>query len=96
MKTLPWVAVGLVLLLGPLPLEAAFEVRPPPEAIPQKLEVRETPTELRIELPGDVLFDFDKGDIRPELRAANEEVRHEDCGYWRQRAHWNKTREQAA
>jgi hypothetical protein len=24
MKTLPWVAVGLVLLLGPLPLEAAF------------------------------------------------------------------------
>ena len=72
MKTLPWVAVGLVLLLGPRPLEAAFEVRPPPEAIPQKaVEVRETPTELRIELPGDVLFDFDKGDIRPELRAAN-------------------------
>ena len=51
MKTLPWVAVGLVLLLGPLPLEAVFEVRSPPEAIPQKPEVRETPTELRIELP---------------------------------------------
>jgi outer membrane protein OmpA-like peptidoglycan-associated protein len=62
---------GLGHVCGPLPLEAAFEVRPPPEAIPQKLEVRETPTELRIELPGDVLFDFDKGDIRPELRAAN-------------------------
>jgi len=65
MKTLLWVAVGLVLLLGPLPLETAFEVRPPPEAIPQKLEVRETPTELRIELPGDVLFDSIKGIFAP-------------------------------
>jgi len=31
-----------------------------------------------------------------DLRATNEEVRHEDCGYWRQRAHRNKAREQAA
>ena len=29
------------------------------------MEVKETPTELRIELSGDILFDFDKWDIRP-------------------------------
>jgi len=66
-KTLLWVAVGLVLLFGPFQLGAAVEVNPlkvqanppkyeanPPkyEATQPKLEVRETPTELRIELPG--------------------------------------------
>ena len=29
------------------------------------LQVKETDTEIRIELPGDILFDFDKWDIRP-------------------------------
>jgi outer membrane protein OmpA-like peptidoglycan-associated protein len=32
----------------------------------QALEVKETPTEIRIELSADVLFDFDKADIRPD------------------------------
>jgi outer membrane protein OmpA-like peptidoglycan-associated protein len=34
------------------------------------LQVRETPTEIRIELAADVLFDFDKTDIRPDARTA--------------------------
>jgi outer membrane protein OmpA-like peptidoglycan-associated protein len=32
----------------------------------QALDVKETPTEIRIELAADVLFDFDKSDIRPD------------------------------
>jgi outer membrane protein OmpA-like peptidoglycan-associated protein len=32
----------------------------------QALDVKETPTEIRIELAADVLFDFDKADIRPD------------------------------
>lgn len=32
----------------------------------QALAVKETPTEIRIELAADVLFDFDKADIRPD------------------------------
>lgn len=32
----------------------------------QELEVKETETEIKIELSGDVLFDFDKWDIRKE------------------------------
>src|SRR3954454_4188303 len=36
----------------------------------QSLQVRETATETRIELPADILFDFDKSDIRPEAAAA--------------------------
>jgi outer membrane protein OmpA-like peptidoglycan-associated protein len=93
--TLAWLAAGLVLLLGALQLTAAieirplqfeirpppepipqkqFEIRPPPEPIPQKLEVRETPTEVRIELPGDVLFDFDKWDIRPDAEPTLRQV----------------------
>ena len=35
----------------------------------QALEVKETATEIRIEMPADVLFDFDKADIRPEAAA---------------------------
>ena len=31
----------------------------------ESLQVRETETETRIELPADILFDFDKADIRP-------------------------------
>jgi len=33
------------------------------------LEVKETPTEIRIELAADVLFDFDKADILPKAEA---------------------------
>ena len=36
----------------------------------ESLKVRETATETRIELPADILFDFDKADIRPEAAAA--------------------------
>ena len=32
----------------------------------QALAVKETPTEIRIELSADVLFDFDKAEIRPD------------------------------
>jgi outer membrane protein OmpA-like peptidoglycan-associated protein len=35
----------------------------------QALAVKETPTEIRIELSADVLFDFDKADIRPDANA---------------------------
>ena len=35
-----------------------------------ELEVKETATETRIELPADILFDFDKADIRPNAAAA--------------------------
>jgi len=34
------------------------------------LQVKETPTEIRIELAADVLFDFDKADIRPDAHKA--------------------------
>ena len=34
----------------------------------QDLQVKETDTEIRIELPADVLFDFDKADIRPSAQ----------------------------
>ena len=36
----------------------------------QDLEVRETATEIRIELAADVLFDFDKATIKPEAASA--------------------------
>ncbi|MGH6945752.1 MAG: OmpA family protein [Kiloniellales bacterium] len=36
----------------------------------QSLEVKETETEIRIELAADVLFDFDKADIRAEAEEA--------------------------
>ena len=32
----------------------------------RSLEIKETATEIRIEMPADVLFDFDKADIRPD------------------------------
>ncbi|MFM9847353.1 MAG: OmpA family protein [Hyphomicrobiaceae bacterium] len=45
----------------------------------ESLQVRETETETRIELPADILFDFDKADIRasaaPALKQAAEIVR---------------------
>jgi len=36
----------------------------------QNLAVKETATETRIELPADILFDFDKADIRPSAADA--------------------------
>ena len=36
----------------------------------QDLQVKETATEIRIELAADVLFDFDKADIRPQAQQA--------------------------
>jgi outer membrane protein OmpA-like peptidoglycan-associated protein len=45
----------------------------------QSLQIRETPTEVRIELPADILFDFDKFDIRtaaePALKQAADVIR---------------------
>jgi outer membrane protein OmpA-like peptidoglycan-associated protein len=45
----------------------------------QSLQVKETETEIRIELPADILFDFDKADIRlaaaPALKQAAELIR---------------------
>src|SRR3954454_2342795 len=40
----------------------------------QALQVRETATETRIELPADILFDFDKSDIRPTAAEALQQV----------------------
>src|SRR3981189_2358536 len=36
----------------------------------QDLEIKETGQEIRIELAADVLFDFDKADIRPAAQSA--------------------------
>ena len=46
-------------------LDLRFRTEPVAGAI-QALEVKETATEIRIELPADVLFDFDKAEIRPD------------------------------
>jgi outer membrane protein OmpA-like peptidoglycan-associated protein len=40
----------------------------------QALAMRETKTEVKIELAGDVLFDFDKADIRPQAEPALQRV----------------------
>lgn len=60
----------------PPPLDLRFQtmdLRFPVEDIKgavQALAVKETPTEVKIELAGDVLFDFDKADIRSEAEVA--------------------------
>jgi len=41
----------------------------------QALAMKETKTEVKIELSGDVLFEFDKADIRPEAEPALQRVR---------------------
>ena len=78
MKTSAWVAVGLVPLLGPLPLGAAVAPIPDvPKIAPiphRKIAVEETAREVKIELPGDVLFDFDKWDLRPDAEATLQQV----------------------
>jgi outer membrane protein OmpA-like peptidoglycan-associated protein len=40
----------------------------------QTLAVKETKTEVRIELAGDILFDFDKADLRPVAEPALQQV----------------------
>jgi outer membrane protein OmpA-like peptidoglycan-associated protein len=40
----------------------------------QALAMQETKTEVKIELSGDVLFEFDKADIRPEAEPALQQV----------------------
>jgi len=40
----------------------------------QELEVKETETEIRIELSGDILFDFDKWNIRPAAEPVLQKV----------------------
>ncbi len=40
----------------------------------QNLQVKETKTEVKIELPGDILFDFDKWDIRPDAEPTLQKV----------------------
>ena len=46
-------------------LDLQFQTEPVAGVI-QALEIKESPTEIRIELAADVLFDFDKADIRPD------------------------------
>jgi hypothetical protein len=63
-----WGSIGLVLVRGPLPLEAAVGPNaaeaPPAQGGP--IAVPETPREGKIERPGDVLCDCDTAAIRPE------------------------------
>jgi outer membrane protein OmpA-like peptidoglycan-associated protein len=40
----------------------------------QDLQVKETAQELRIELAADILFDFDKADLRPQAQQALKQV----------------------
>ena len=71
------VALVLVLLLrGPAPAQTAGQfpsadlVFPSADLrFPVSLEVQETAQEIRIELAADVLFDFDKAEIRPDAAA---------------------------
>jgi hypothetical protein len=50
----------------------------------ESLEVKETPTEMRIDLASDVLFDFDKADLLPKaqqtLSQAADIIRHKAKG----------------
>jgi outer membrane protein OmpA-like peptidoglycan-associated protein len=46
-------------------LDLKYQTQPVAGAV-QALEVKETATEIRIEMPADVLFDFDKAEIRPD------------------------------
>lgn len=57
----------------------------------EELQVRETPTEMTIELAADVLFDFDKADVLPKaeetLRKAAEMIRERAKGSVRVEGH---------
>jgi outer membrane protein OmpA-like peptidoglycan-associated protein len=56
--------------VGPRPPTVEPTVAPPPPTV----QIRETKTEVLIELPGDVLFDFDKRDIRPDAESTLRQV----------------------
>jgi outer membrane protein OmpA-like peptidoglycan-associated protein len=45
------------------------------KGVVQALAMKETTTEVKIELAGDVLFEFDKAEIRPEAEPALQRVR---------------------
>lgn len=58
-----------VALTAEAPLSLVFQVQDLGGHV-QALQVRETATETRIELPADILFDFDKAKIRPAAEIA--------------------------
>jgi outer membrane protein OmpA-like peptidoglycan-associated protein len=72
--------MAIAVLLPPLlfPVTASAQTFPSadlsfPSAdlrFPERIDARETAQEIRIELAADVLFDFDKADIRPDAAAA--------------------------
>jgi outer membrane protein OmpA-like peptidoglycan-associated protein len=53
-----------ILNLVPKTLDLKFQVEDL-KGVTKDIEVKETETEIKIELSGDILFDFDKWDIRP-------------------------------
>jgi outer membrane protein OmpA-like peptidoglycan-associated protein len=55
-------------------LDLQFRVEDVQGAV-QALAMKETKTEVKIELSGDVLFDFDKADIRPQAEPALQRVK---------------------
>jgi outer membrane protein OmpA-like peptidoglycan-associated protein len=65
-RDLVFVAIDLV---PSRPLDLEFRVENVSSEV-QALQVRETATETRIELPADILFDFDKADIRAAAETA--------------------------
>jgi outer membrane protein OmpA-like peptidoglycan-associated protein len=50
--------------------ELNFTVKDLDLQIEEMIRVKEAPKEITIELPADILFDFDKADIRPEAAIA--------------------------
>ena len=86
-KCLPLISIFLFLLVGilciPNPgtsqegqgkiLDLIFTVQDMGGKV-QDLRVKETKSEIRIELAADVLFDFDKADILPKAREALKQV----------------------
>jgi outer membrane protein OmpA-like peptidoglycan-associated protein len=55
-------------------MQVAREMRVGPALRPSELAVRETARDVRIELPGDVLFDFDQWTIRPDAEPTLRQV----------------------
>jgi outer membrane protein OmpA-like peptidoglycan-associated protein len=78
---------GMVGEIRPLKFEVLdlkFDVQPIKGAT-QDLAMKETELEIKIELPGDILFDFDKSDIRhdaePTLEKVAEQIRKYPKGH---------------
>lgn len=80
----PTPGAALIVLLPPLlfPVTASAQTFPTADLsfpaaelrFPERIDARETAQEIRIELAADVLFDFDKSDIRPDAAAALSEA----------------------